>query len=218
MLALIRFGLANMLHAQRYLAPVVLFLTIMSVGTINSQGPLAPLYALASGAVFLCSAWLTVILINADDPTHRAITIVAAGRARTVLISLICVSGIGCLVLSAIGLVFPLIVGRPTVTGLDLLVGVGAELTCALTGIAIGLLCSRLVVPRPGYSLLAALGMVLGVLVVPYVPPVNPMFRLMSGGGPAADMVLPVVGFACFSVVLLVLCAVVAHFVATRRE
>lgn len=218
MIALIRFGLANMLHAQRYLAPVVLFLTIMSVGTINNQGPLAPTYALASCAIFLCSAWLTLIVINADDPVHRAITIVAAGHSRTVLISSICVAGICCLFLSAIGLVFPLLAGKPTVTGLDLLVGVGAELTCALTGNALGLICSRLVIPRPGYSLLATLGMVLVVLLVPYVPPVNPMFRLMSGGGRTADIVVPVAGFACFSLLLLVLCAVVAHRVAARRE
>lgn len=92
MSALFRYTLSTMLHSQRYLPPVVLFVAALAVGTTNGSGRLAPAYALASGALFLCSTWLTVVLINIEDPVHRAITTVHAGRSRNVLLAAISVA------------------------------------------------------------------------------------------------------------------------------
>ncbi|MFB7999794.1 hypothetical protein ACFC4G_44295 [Streptomyces sp. NPDC056002] len=78
-----------------------------------------------------------------------------------------------CLVLMVFGLFFPLWMGAYVVTTTDLLLGLEAQLTCALVGIAIGVLCSRLVFKRQGYALAAALALVMGALFTKGMPPVN---------------------------------------------
>lgn len=58
MIALIRYTSATMLHSQRYLAPV-LFMAAVGVSSSNDSGPLAPMYGLCAGALFVCATWFT---------------------------------------------------------------------------------------------------------------------------------------------------------------
>lgn len=218
MTALVRYSLATVLHSQRYLAPVLLFLAALAVGTSNGSGPIVPSYALCAAALFICSAWFTVTLLNLDDPISRAITVVNAGRSRSVLIAAVIAASLGSLLMAVVGLVFPLLTGDHQVSGTDLVVGAEAEVCCALTGIAVGLVCSRLVIRRPGYSLLAALALVMIMLLVRGLPPVNPMFRLMSGDTPPADLVGPITGYTAVALALLLACAAVTQYVATRHD
>lgn len=218
MIALIRYSLASMLHAQRYLAPVLLFLAILAVLTINDQGSLAAVYVVCAGGLFVCSAWLTITLINMEDPVHRAVTIVNAGRSRTVLIATTCLALIVCLALTGVGMVFPLFSGRHVVTAAGLVVGLEAQLACVFVGVGVGLLCSRLVIGRPGYSLVVALILVMVLPLTPGLPPVNPMLKLMSNGRPAAELVTPVTGYLAISVVLLLVAGTVTQLVAARRD
>jgi hypothetical protein len=82
MIALTRYTFATMLHSQRYVAPVLLFMGIVGVLASNDNGPVAPVYASSAAALFVCSTWLTIALLSVEDPTHRMITVVtAAGRA-----------------------------------------------------------------------------------------------------------------------------------------
>ncbi|GAA2609707.1 MULTISPECIES: hypothetical protein [Streptomyces] len=219
MIALIRYTLATVLHTQRYLAPLLLFTGLLGVLTVNGSGPLPPAYASSAGALFVCSTWLTVTLMSLDDPPQRAILVVTAGgRSLTVLLAAIGTALLSCLALMVFGLFFPLWMGDYAVTTADLLLGLEAQLTCALVGIAIGVLCSRPVFKRQGYALVAALALVTGTLFAKDMPPVNRLFTLMATTPDAAELLAPAGVMLAISAVILAVCTAVAQFVTGRRE
>ncbi|MGI5365943.1 hypothetical protein C9J60_04500 [Streptomyces sp. A244] len=219
MIALIRYTFATVVHTQRYLAPLLLFMGLMGVLTVNGSGPLPPAYASSAGALFVCSTWLTVALMSLDDPTQRAIVVVTSGgRSLKVLLAAVGTALLSCLVLMVFGLLFPLWLGSYDVTVADLVLGVEAQLTCALVGIAIGVLCSRLVFKRQGYALVAALALVMGALFAKGMPPVNRLFTLMSTTPDAAELLAPTSGMLLISALILAVFMTVTQFVAARRE
>ncbi|MGH3428394.1 MAG: hypothetical protein ACRDQZ_12645, partial [Mycobacteriales bacterium] len=103
------------------------------------------------------------------------------------------------------------------VAGADLLVGMEAQLACAAVGITIGVLCSRLVIKRQGYGLIAALSLLLVVVLAPVLSPVHTLFRLMSSASDAAELIAPVSGVLAIGAALLVASSVAAQFIADRR-
>jgi hypothetical protein len=218
MSALIRYQLAAVLHGQRYLAPLLLFVIALSVLTINDQGPLTGSYAVSAGSLLIAMCWLTVTIVNHEDPVRRAVTAVTAGGFRAVLRAEILLALLAGAVLTGAGLVFPIVAGQHVWTGDDLAAGLLALLTSVLTGTAAGLACSRLVVPRPGYSLLLALVVVIALPVTPGLPPVNPMLRILSGAHPPRDQLAPLAGCLVVAAVLLVVAAAGARLVAERRD
>lgn len=218
MIALIRYTSTTLLHSQRYLAPVLLFLAALAVSSSNDSGPLPPLYGLCAGALFVCATWFTIALVSTEDPVHRAITIVTAGNSRRVLCASVSVAIIGCLILTVVGLIFPLLAGAHTAGIAEVVLGVEAELTCAAMGIAAGLLCSRLVMRRQGYALIAALALVMTLLLVPGLPPVNVVIRLMSNATQSAGLIAPAAGLLAIAVAALLLASVATHLITTRTD
>ncbi|OLZ63267.1 hypothetical protein AV521_39485 [Streptomyces sp. IMTB 2501] len=219
MIALIRYTFATVLHSQRYVAPLLLFMGLLGVLTVNGSGPLPPAYASSGGALFVCSTWLTVALMSLDEPTQRAIVVVASGgRSLKVLLAAIGTALLSCLVLMVFGLLFPLWMGRYTVTTDDLLLGVEAQLTCAFVGVAIGVLCSRLVFGRQGYAVVCAVALVMAALFAKGMPPVNRLFTLMSTTPDATKLLAPTGGMLAIAAVILVAFTALTQFVAARRE
>jgi hypothetical protein len=218
MIALIRYQLAALLHGQRYLAPVLLFLIALSVLTINDQGPLTGSYAVSAGSLLITMCWLTVTIVNHEDPVRRAITEVTAGGPGRVLLAEILLSLLAGVLLTGVGLLFPIVSGHHVYTGADLAAGLLASLTSVGAGTAVGLVCSRLVVPRPGYSLLLALVVVVALPVTPGLPPINPMLRTLSGGSPPQDQLAALAGCLAIATALLVVCAGCTRLTAARRD
>ncbi|GAA2252056.1 MULTISPECIES: immunoglobulin domain-containing family protein [Kitasatospora] len=218
MIALIRYSFATVLHTQRYLAPLLLFTGLMGVLTANGSGPLPPAYASSAGALFVASTWLTTALIGIDSPVQRAIVVVGSGRAAKVLAGSIATVLISCLFLMVFGLLFPLWVGSYHVRPADLLLGVIAQLTCTLTGIAIGLPCSRLVLRRQGVALLLALALVMGFLFTHGVPPVNRLFRLMATSTDSTALLARSTGMLAVATALCLASACATHYLTSRRE
>jgi hypothetical protein len=217
--ALIRYSFARTLHGQRYLAPVLLYVIALGTFTVRDTGTLTSIYAVVAGILLVCSAWLTTTVVNAEDPIHRAVAVVSAGGSRRVLaaeatLSLLLSAG----VLTAVGMVLPLLDGRHTVTGNGLLVGLEALLTCAILGVGVGLICSRLVIPRPAVSLIASLLLVIVLLLTRWLPPVNPMLRLLSGPETAGHEILTVSLYLLLAAVLCAAAATATHLTATRRD
>jgi hypothetical protein len=157
--------------------------------------------------------------MSLDDPPQRAIVVVTAGgRSLTVLLAAIGTALLSCLVLMVFGLLFPLWMGDYVVTATDLLLGIEAQLTCALVGIAIGVLCSRLVFKRQGYALVAALALVMGSLFIKGMPPVNRLFTLMSTTPDAAKLLAPAGIMLAISAMVLAVFTAATQFIAGRRE
>lgn len=91
-----------------------------------------------------------------------------------------------------------------------------SHLAALLTGIAIGLPCSRLLIGRLGWTLFAGLTGCLLVLLVHWIPVVNPLLRALS------RVASPGLGPALFSLeisaLLLVISACAVGLVARRRS
>jgi hypothetical protein len=218
MIALIRYSVAGFARSQRYLPPVLLFVTAVVVLTTNDLGPLVSSYAACALAQFVCLVWLTIALVNAEDPIQRSMTAVAAGGSWRVLAASVWSALLACLALTVVGLLYPLWGGPHSPTGTAILVGTGAQLTGGVAGIAVGLVCSRLVVPRPGYALVAALCLIGVVVLVPPVPPVRPVMRLLGSARAPDTMVGPLAAQLAIAVAMLVLAVVGTQAVARRRE
>jgi hypothetical protein len=216
--ALIRYNLAAVVHGQRYLAPLLVFVIALSVFTINDQGPLTGSYVAAGGSLLIAMCWLTVTIVNHEDPVRRSVSIVLAGGSSRVLFAEVLLALLAGTVLTVIGLIFPILSGQHTWTGADLAAGLLALLTTVFAGTAVGVLCSRLVVPRPGYSLVLALVVVIALPLTPGLPPVNPMLRTLASGRPPTGQLAPLAVDLLVSVMLLVICGAGARLVAVRRD
>ncbi|WP_411079298.1 hypothetical protein [Streptomyces sp. cmx-18-6] len=191
MIALVRYQFTVLLLSQRYLAPLLLFLGLVAVLTSSDTGPLAATYASVAGATLLCSVWLTMALVGLDDPAHRSIVVVSAGSHLRVLLGTVGAAAVWCLLLTAAGLVLPLIFGSHAPGVADLVLGVEAQLTCAFAGMAIGLVCSRLVFRRQGHALVLALVLLLAVLLGKGLSPVNIMLTDLHGTSDSVEALMP---------------------------
>ncbi|MEU1457390.1 hypothetical protein [Streptomyces avermitilis] len=191
MIALVRYMFTVLVLSQRYLAPLLLFLGLVAVLTSSDVGPLTATYASVAGAMLLCSIWLTMALIGLEDQPHRSIVVVSSGSHLRVLLAAVGTAAVWCLLLTAAGLVLPLMFGTHTPGLADLALGTEAQLTCAFTGIAIGLVCSRLVFRRQGYALVLALVLLLAVLLGKGVSPVNIMLTHLQNASDSTDALVP---------------------------
>ncbi|MFJ8652469.1 hypothetical protein ACIRNU_09010 [Streptomyces rochei] len=215
MIALVGYMFTVLLLSQRYLAPLLLFLGLVAVLTSSDSGPLTATYASVAGAMLPCSVWLTVTLIGLEDRAHRSIVVISAGSHLRVLLATVATAATGCLLLTAAGLVLPLMLGAHTPGLADLALGIAAQLTCACTGMAIGLVCSRLIFRRPGHALVLALVLLLAVLLGKGVSPVNIMLTRLQSASDSADVLAPT--GALLAVTAGVLAAAVAVTQAVTR-
>lgn len=216
--ALIRYNLAAVLHGQRYVAPLLLFIIVLSVFTVNDPGALTGSYTVSAGCLLVALCWLTVTIVNHEDPVRRSIQSVVAGGSGRVLLAEVVLALLFGVALTVVGLIYPILVGKQTWGLPDLVAGTLAQLICVFTGAAVGILCSRLVVPRPGFSLLLALVVVIALPLAPGLPPVNPMLRLMSTDRPAQEMFGPLSLYLLISVVLAAGCIALTRYVSVRRD
>ncbi|HEY3866760.1 MAG TPA: hypothetical protein VGM10_00340 [Actinocrinis sp.] len=218
MTALVRYTAAHLMHSQRYLPPLLLYFVLMAILTSGDSGPLIPLYAGCAAAVLAWATWFTASVVNLEDPVSRAILVVNAGSSRKVLHAAVVVALGASVVITAFSIGFPLVTGSHTVTATDLAIGAEGQLTCAFVGIAIGQICSRLVIRRAGIALLAALTLVVFAIVQRWAVPVHPLLVLMEGSKPTADIALDGAGYAAIAVVLLIAATLATHFISDRRD
>lgn len=219
MTALVRYTVAVMLHSQRFLPPVLLFL--ICVGTF-AQGagvePVVPIFATMTGVAFVCAAWLTIVLVNAEDPVQRAITVVNTGRSLPLLVAVVVVVLATFAVLIAAVLALPLVLGNQRLHVVELVVGGLALLTGASFGVAVGLPTSRMVIRRQGYALMTTLILLLVFLLFRGLPPVNAVIVLLTQEGSApADMLLPGLLYAVLAAAALAGSTAVTHLIIERR-
>ncbi|GEB51962.1 hypothetical protein SCA03_45130 [Streptomyces cacaoi] len=216
--ALVRYTLATALHSQRYVAPMLLFAGLLGVLTVNGNGPLPPAYAASAGALFVCSTWLTTSMLAMDAPSQRAIVAANVGGTAKTLIGTVVAALLSCLGLLALGLLFPLWVGAYDPLPADFLLGAEVQLTGALAGAAVGVLCSRLVFRRQGYALVTALTLVLALLFIKGLPPMNLLLTELATTPDSFALIPEATAQLILSIALLVLSATVAHAVTLYRD
>ncbi|TCC24076.1 hypothetical protein [Kribbella sindirgiensis] len=218
MSALYRYLLTSVLLSQRYLPPTLIFLAAMAVGTTSDNGPLQSSYSFCVLAMLVCTTWLTVSIVNHEDPTQRKITLVMIGSSLRVLTMTVAVVITWCVPLLLIGLVYPIVTGKHVVTAGDLAVGAAAQLGAAMTGVAIGLLCSRLVIPRIGVAMLTAAAAILAVLLLRWISPIRPIMTVLSDEKTAGANAVPLTLLAVLSAILLAAAVLATKLLADRKE
>ncbi|MEV6301955.1 hypothetical protein AB0M02_21255 [Actinoplanes sp. NPDC051861] len=218
MIALVRYDLSMLVRGQSYIAPFVLYASAIVTLTTNDQGPLPRVYTASAMTIFICMLWLTVALINTEEPAQRAMTSVAARGEHRVLAANVLAALVICLALTALGLIYPIPAGDHTWSSTDLVIGIVAQLTCGVTGIAGGLVCSRIVVRRTGYAVFLALGLIGVFTLIRVLPPVAPTMVILGSDRPATEMVTPLLLNGVIAVVLLAGSTIAAYQVARRQE
>ncbi|MGY4772375.1 hypothetical protein ACXC9Q_36170 [Kribbella sp. CWNU-51] len=217
MTALYRYLMASVLLSQRYLPPTLIFLAAMAVGTTSDNGPLQSSYAFCVLAMLVCATWLTVSLVNHEDPTQHKITLVMIGSSLRVLAITVTVVLTWCVPLLVVGIVYPIVTGKHVVTAGDLVVGAAAQLAAAMIGIAIGLLCSSLVIPRIGIAMLTAAAAILAVLLLRWISPIRPLMTLLSDGRTPGGTAVPLTLLTALAVAILIAALFATKALADRR-
>ncbi|MDT8910416.1 hypothetical protein [Amycolatopsis sp. PS_44_ISF1] len=214
MLAVTRYYLALLGHSQRYLPALLAYLAVCVILYSDPSSPVLPLYGVSGGAMLVVACWLTIALLDIEDPVQLLVTLSnAGGRRRTIGGALLTVSGCSAgLTLITLGWS----VVRPWRLHWDALgVGLLTHLACALLGMAIGLPCSRLLVSRIGWTVLAAVLLLGVVLLGQWVPLVHPLIHALTDGDSYGG---PLILAVLTSVVAVPASATVVGWLADRRS
>jgi hypothetical protein len=101
-----------------------------------------------------------------------------AGRGTKPLVAFVMAMALG-----VVSLIAPPLASSSGVTAVDLLAGLAAQLLTALTGVALGALCSRPLVIKRAWSVLLGAGICLATVIVPHCPPTRQLLVLFNRSG-----------------------------------
>ncbi|MFG1841230.1 hypothetical protein ACGFH8_22755 [Micromonospora sp. NPDC049175] len=210
MIALVRMRLAGLLRTGRALAPLLAGLVVL--GTLYGGGRAQPdeAYGVSAVVLFPVLAWQTKILLDVEPDVQRRLAQVTVGVARERLAGFVA-AGVAALVVVAVALIFPWLVGG--VTGpvepehrsipVGLALGLWAHLLAVPAAVALGALASRASAGGAAYGVavltLGGVGaVVLGLSdsVAPWLaPPIMAAARTTAGDA-AALTLLGLTGWA----------------------
>jgi magnesium-transporting ATPase (P-type) len=181
-IALVRYVWVDTLRSQRWVAPLLCFGAIDAIISAQS-GSALPSYAIDAAALLFITTWLTVVIVNNEDPIQQKITEVCAGSSSKVRLSKLVVSLLIAVVLGVLGMIAPTVISSSGTPARDVVAGLCAQFITALMGVTFGAFCSRPIVPRRSMSVL--LGVLLGMatVLVPHAPPTRQLLVLFNESG-----------------------------------
>jgi hypothetical protein len=182
MIALVRYVGRDTFRSQRWVAPLLCFGAIDAI--IGAQtGSVLPSYAIGAAALLFITTWLTVVIINNEDPIQQSITEVCAGSQTKVRVSKLAVSLLIAVVLGVLGMIAPTIISSSTTTINEVIAGICAQVITAVMGVTFGAICSRPIIRRRSWSVL--LGVLLGMatVLIPHGPPTRQLLVLFNETG-----------------------------------
>ena len=191
MIALVRYVAVDTLRSQRWVAPLLAFAVIDAI--IGAQtGSALPSYAIGAAALLFITTWLTVVVVNNEDPIQQSITEVCAGSQTEVRLSKLTVSLVIAVALGVLGMIAPTIISGSPTTATVVIAGVCAQIITAVMGVTFGALCSRPIVRRRSWSVLLGVLLGLATVLIPHGPPTRQLLVLFNETGHFA-LGLPVV-------------------------
>ncbi|MFD9739797.1 hypothetical protein [Umezawaea sp. NPDC059074] len=159
-IALVRYLAVDVLRSQRYLPPLLLHCAVLGMMFSGDAGEALFAYAGSCALIYPVAAWFGVVVATTEDPTQRAVTAVTAGGWGRVASAQALLGAVGTVVLAVVATVWPVFTNPHPYTLGVIGLGFAAHLVCGLTGVAVGMLCSRPVIVRTGPSLLAVVAIV----------------------------------------------------------
>nr|WP_166639678.1 hypothetical protein [Amycolatopsis sp. SID8362] len=198
-------------HSQRYLPALLAYLALCVILYADPNSPPLPLFGVSAGGLLVVSCWLTIALLDIEDPVQRLVTLSHARHWRRLVTGAILTVLACSLVLTVITEVWSALKSfkvQPSALGIGLL----AHLACALLGIAIALPCSRLLVHRIGWTVLAAV-VTLIVVLLAKIPLVHPLLHALTDEEPVAGPLVLALGtsVALLAVSFFAVSALVRH-------
>ena len=182
MIALVRYVSRDMLRSQRWVAPLVCFAAIDAI--IGAQtGSVLPSYAIGAAALLFVTTWLTVVVINNEDPIQQSITEVCAGSQTKVRVAKLSVSLLLGVALGVLGMVAPTIISSSPTTAKEVIAGICAQIITALMGVTFGAICSRPIIRRRSWSVLLGVLLGLATVLIPHGPPTRQLLVLFNETG-----------------------------------
>ena len=213
---MIRYLIADLFKSQRWLPPVFVYLAMTGILYGGDPGSPRPPYGVSEMVLFPLAAWLTVVLVNNEDPVQRYVTMAAVGGWRRLLGSLVGAAAVLNGVLVLLATFVPALIHHHPYALSDISLGFAAHAISAVTGIGLGVLCARPIVPTTGWSLVAVVGVSLLVLVVAnQLPPVGATAHLLFHNKPVSAAAVAVQ--LALAIVVGVACIGVAYRVGRRR-
>jgi hypothetical protein len=222
MKALVHYTLRDFVRSHRFLPPLVMFGVVLAALYAVHPTPVLSSYGATALAMYPLGAWYTAVLLGAEDPVQRQVTIVNGGGTGRVHLAKAFTALLFVSPLILISLLGPAALGFLTLPAHQTLlpylgVGLLAHLATALTGVALGLLWSPPLVQRTGYTLGGiVLCLVLTVPVNRLAPPLTAIRAMRDGTPPdavAAHLVPSLLGSVAFAAV-----AVLAYLRVSRAR
>lgn len=215
MIALLRYILSDTFHAQRWVAPVVCLAVLDAI--ISSQtGSLLPTYAILATTMLFIATWLTVIIVNNEDPVQLSITETCAGSRSKVRLSKLLFSYLLVVALGLVAMLPPIFIGSGTSPRV-LIAGVCGLVIATLAGVSFGGLCSRPIVRCRAWSVLVGILVCLGTVLLPSGVPSRQLLVLFNKTGTFA-LAVPLALISLETLVLCALLVMISLRLALRRS
>ncbi|MBX6356017.1 MAG: hypothetical protein IRZ05_09215 [Micromonosporaceae bacterium] len=222
MTALVQYILRDFIRSHRFLPPLIVFGVAFATLYAVHPTPVLSSYGATALSMYPLAAWYTAVLLRAEDPIQRQITIVNSGSSARTHLAKVLTAGLLASPLILAALLLPAALGflkLPEHQTLLPYLGVGllAHATAALTGVALGLLWSPPMVQRTGYTFGGILlCLVLTVPLNRLAPPLTATRAMNDGTPPGAvvtDLLPSLLGAVAFTAV-----AVLAYLQVSRAR
>jgi hypothetical protein len=170
---LVRFKVAAYVRSHRVVQPFLALLAVLILlySTQVPDGAELSAYTDSAAILVVVFGWAARSLLDTEPDVQRAISMASAGRPlREITGGLLSAAAVN-LVLAAIAVLTPLLIGFASEPGAAVLAGgVALHLLSAVTGVTLGALTSRAVLPSPATSLLALLGGYVAMVLLSLTP------------------------------------------------
>jgi hypothetical protein len=177
--ALVRYAWSDTISAQRWVAPMFVFLGVDAIASATT-GNVLPAYSAVAATLLFIATWCGLLFSNTEDPVQNAVTVATSGSETKVRLSKLVAAYEFSVALGMVGLIGPAIATSSPATASDIVTGGCEILVTALAGVALGALFSRPIVRRAAWAFLGAVGASLGLLIIPHCPPTAQFVSLFS--------------------------------------
>jgi hypothetical protein len=215
-IALLRYALTDILHGQRWVAPVVALGLVDAVVSAQA-GSLLPTFAVLATAMLFIGTWLTVVVVNNEDPVQQSITETCAGGGAKVRLSKLLFAFLSAVFLGLLAMVPPIAIAPSGLTAKDLLAGASGLVIAALAAVGLGSLCSRPIVRRHAWSVLAGILVGMATVLIPNGVPSRQLLVLFNKTGHVA-LAVPILLIGLETLALCVVAVVASLRVSASRS
>jgi len=170
-IALCRYQLADFLHSQRWVPPLLVYLIVLGLVYSFDAGPAVPAYGVTAVALFPVAAWLTRTVLSTEDPIAREITAATARGQLRIQAALLISAGVAALPFVTLAIGWAGVANYHNIHGWHAwLGGVVVHLVFAVLGVGLGALLAPPILHRPGPAVLGIVAVTLLSIVIRVSP------------------------------------------------